>query len=191
MSTDYAHSVYTDVNSVSERIYGESSNPWNMVLLPNRQQPSMPGWRNTDANSDCSSTTPGITPENTDFYPSYNPATGEMLAETVQAGQAEVDAAVSAARQAFQHLEHDPWARPGALPLCNCPQHPKAHPPVGRAGSNGQWQAPARIARYRCPITGPPFLLLCRLGAVDGERAERLPAGRRGRADHPLEFPAC
>ncbi len=41
------------------------------------------------------------TPENTGYYPSYNPATGEKLAETAQAGQVEVDLAVSAARQAF------------------------------------------------------------------------------------------
>ena len=43
-----------------------------------------------------------IFPENAEFYPSYNPATGEILAETVQAGQNEVDAAVTAARLAFK-----------------------------------------------------------------------------------------
>lgn len=40
-------------------------------------------------------------PAGADFYPSYNPATGDKLAETTQAGQAEVDAAVKAARTAF------------------------------------------------------------------------------------------
>ena len=36
------------------------------------------------------------------FYDSRNPATGEKLAETAQAGQEDVDAAVAAARAAFQ-----------------------------------------------------------------------------------------
>jgi len=41
------------------------------------------------------------TPEGADYLASFNPATGEKLAETVQAGQKEVDQAVAAARQAF------------------------------------------------------------------------------------------
>jgi aldehyde dehydrogenase (NAD+) len=47
-------------------------------------------------------------PKNADYYPSYNPATGETLAETAQAGQAEVDAAVSAARRAFESWSQTP-----------------------------------------------------------------------------------
>jgi aldehyde dehydrogenase (NAD+) len=43
-----------------------------------------------------------VFPEKVDTYPSINPASGEILAETVQAGKAEVDAAVAAARQGFQ-----------------------------------------------------------------------------------------
>ena len=42
-----------------------------------------------------------VTHEDIEYYSSYNPATGEVLAETVQAGQKEVNAAVAAARQAF------------------------------------------------------------------------------------------
>jgi aldehyde dehydrogenase (NAD+) len=42
-----------------------------------------------------------VTPEGAEFYASHNPATLENLAETVQAGQDEVDAAVAAARMAF------------------------------------------------------------------------------------------
>jgi aldehyde dehydrogenase (NAD+) len=42
-----------------------------------------------------------VTPKGAKFYPSYNPANGELLAETTQAGQKEVDAAVVAAREAF------------------------------------------------------------------------------------------
>ena len=41
-------------------------------------------------------------PGDADYLASYNPATGEKLADTVQAGQKEVDEAVAAAREAFQ-----------------------------------------------------------------------------------------
>ncbi len=43
-----------------------------------------------------------VRPEGADFYPSYNPATLEKLADTTQAGQTEVDQAVTAARKAFE-----------------------------------------------------------------------------------------
>ncbi len=49
-----------------------------------------------------------MTPENAEYFPSYNPATGEKLAETVQAGQKEVDQAVAAARQAFESWSKTP-----------------------------------------------------------------------------------
>jgi aldehyde dehydrogenase (NAD+) len=42
-----------------------------------------------------------VLPENASFYTSFNPATGEKLAETLQAGQEEVDEVIAAARQAF------------------------------------------------------------------------------------------
>ncbi len=42
-----------------------------------------------------------VTPDDASFYTSYDPSTGEMLAETAQAGQEEVDSAVAAARKAF------------------------------------------------------------------------------------------
>src|SRR5579884_2391118 len=44
-------------------------------------------------------------------------------------------------------------------------------------------------ARYLYPPGRPPFLLPCRLGAAYGLRTARLPARRRGGADHPLELP--
>ena len=43
-----------------------------------------------------------VKPEKAQYYTSYDPASGAVLAETVQAGQKEVDQAVAAARQAFQ-----------------------------------------------------------------------------------------
>jgi aldehyde dehydrogenase (NAD+) len=48
------------------------------------------------------------TPEGADYLASFNPATGEKLGETVQAGQKEVDQAVAAARQAFQTWRETP-----------------------------------------------------------------------------------
>ncbi len=48
------------------------------------------------------------TPEGCEYYPSYNPGNGELLAETVQAGRVEVDAAVAAARQAFYEWKQTP-----------------------------------------------------------------------------------
>lgn len=43
-----------------------------------------------------------VYPENASYLASHDPATGELLAETVQAGKAEVDAAVASARAAFE-----------------------------------------------------------------------------------------
>jgi len=42
-----------------------------------------------------------VTPKGAKYYPSYDPSNGELLGETVQAAQKEVDQAVSAARAAF------------------------------------------------------------------------------------------
>ncbi|NJC97206.1 MAG: aldehyde dehydrogenase [Anaerolineales bacterium] len=42
-----------------------------------------------------------VTPKGAKYYPSYDPSSGELLGETVQAGKKEVDAAVAAAREAF------------------------------------------------------------------------------------------
>jgi aldehyde dehydrogenase (NAD+) len=47
-------------------------------------------------------------PQEGSFYPSYNPASGEKLAETTQAGQVEVDEAVAAARAAFKSWSTTP-----------------------------------------------------------------------------------
>lgn len=49
-----------------------------------------------------------IYPEGSATLPSINPATGEILAETIQAGPAEVEAAVASARQAFQTWSRTP-----------------------------------------------------------------------------------
>ena len=49
-----------------------------------------------------------VHPKGAKYYPSYNPADGELLGETVQAGQKEVDAAVGAARAAFESWSKTP-----------------------------------------------------------------------------------
>lgn len=49
-----------------------------------------------------------VFPEDGNYQASFNPATGEKLAETVNAGQKEVDEAVSAARRAFQTWSRTP-----------------------------------------------------------------------------------
>jgi aldehyde dehydrogenase (NAD+) len=47
-------------------------------------------------------------PKEASTYASYNPATGQKLAETVQAGQSDIDEAVAVARQAFQSWSQTP-----------------------------------------------------------------------------------
>ncbi|MBI5945905.1 MAG: aldehyde dehydrogenase family protein [Chloroflexi bacterium] len=49
-----------------------------------------------------------VTPKGAKFYPSYNPANGELLAETTQAEKKDVDAAVAAARGAFKTWSKTP-----------------------------------------------------------------------------------
>lgn len=49
-----------------------------------------------------------VTPEGAEYYASYNPATLGKLADTVQAGEADVDAAVGAARKAFKRWSQTP-----------------------------------------------------------------------------------
>ncbi len=48
------------------------------------------------------------TAEEAEYYPSYNPANGEKLADTMQAGQNEIDMAVGAARSAFESWRKTP-----------------------------------------------------------------------------------
>ena len=49
-----------------------------------------------------------VTPKGAKYFASYNPANEERLAETVQAGQKDVDAAVAAARAAFETWSQTP-----------------------------------------------------------------------------------
>lgn len=49
-----------------------------------------------------------VHPESGETYASHNPANGEKLADTAQAGQVEVDAAIAAARKAFKTWSKTP-----------------------------------------------------------------------------------
>jgi aldehyde dehydrogenase (NAD+) len=49
-----------------------------------------------------------VTPRGAKYYPSYDPSNGELLGETVQAGQRDVDQAVAAARAAFPAWSRTP-----------------------------------------------------------------------------------
>jgi aldehyde dehydrogenase (NAD+) len=49
-----------------------------------------------------------VAPKDSETYPSYNPATGDLLAQTAQAGQSEVNAAIDAARKAFKTWSKTP-----------------------------------------------------------------------------------
>jgi len=49
-----------------------------------------------------------VKPEGLDYYASFNPASLEKLADTIQAGQDEVDMAVAAARKAFESWHNTP-----------------------------------------------------------------------------------
>ncbi|HEY9152886.1 MAG TPA: aldehyde dehydrogenase family protein [Anaerolineales bacterium] len=49
-----------------------------------------------------------VTPKGAKYYASHDPSNGELLAETVQAGQKEVDSAVAAARTAFESWSKTP-----------------------------------------------------------------------------------
>src|SRR5512143_8883 len=49
-----------------------------------------------------------VTPKGAKYYSSYDPSNGELLGETVQSTQKEVDAAVAAGREAFQGWSMSP-----------------------------------------------------------------------------------
>ena len=73
-------------------------------------------------------------------------------------------------------------------PLCAGATRAEARAlPVG-PGNDRQRQAHSRVARHRHSPGRPAFLSPCRLGVADRGRVSRDEAGRRVRADHPLEF---
>ena len=119
------------------------------------------------------------------------PSTGKLLAKVADAGDADVDAAVAAARKALPK-----WSAASGY------QRAKVLYAIGRAmqrhqrllavrGIDRQRQADPREPRHRRAAGDPPFPASCRLGAGARPRISRPQAGRRGRPDHPVELSRC
>ena len=124
-------------------------------------------------------------------FESLNPATGKPLARLTQAGAADVDRAVRAARAAQAAW----WGLGGhgraRYLYAHRPAGPEAQPPVRRARVARQRQADPGVARHRCAAGGAAFLSSRGLGAAHGTGAPGSGAGGRHRADHPLELSAA
>ena len=85
-------------------------------------------------------------------FKTINPATEEVLAEVAEAGPADVDAAVAAARRGVRAgLGPDARRGRGQVPVPHRPDHPGAGPGTRRAGVAGQRQADPRVAGRRHP----------------------------------------
>ncbi len=82
-----------------------------------------------------------VHPKGAKYYSSYNPADGELLGETVQAGQKEVDAAVAAARAAFETWSKTPGVVRARYLYAIAREYSEASSPAGRARIAGQRQA--------------------------------------------------
>ena len=127
-------------------------------------------------------------------FKTISPATEEVLAEVAEAGPADVDRAVTAARQAYeQRLVQDGRAETRQVPVPHRPDHPGAIPRTGRPGVARQRQADPGIARRRHPAGRGALLLPRGLGRQAGVRGLRPGAEtpRRGRPGHPVELPAA
>ena len=138
-----------------------------------------------------------------------NPATGDTLARIAEGDAEDIDRAVRAARAAF---DDGPWGRHDAVRaradhLADRRPHPRARRRTRPARIAGQRQALPGGARGRRPAGRRPVPLHGRLGHQDRGQLDQhlgavharreLPllhaarAGRRRRADHPVELPAA
>ena len=119
------------------------------------------------------------------------PSSGKLLAKVADAGDADVDAAVAAARKALAQMERRFGLSAGESALRDRPRHAASPAPVRRGGIDRQRQADPREPRHRRAAGDPPFPASCRLGAGARPRISRPQAGRRRRPDHPVEFSAA
>ncbi len=135
-------------------------------------------------------------------FATINPATEEVIAEVAEGNAADIDLAVKAARKAFD--SNGPLAqdgRPRSRPADEPARRPDrgAHRRAGRARDPRQRQADQREPQRRPPAGDRLLPLLRRLGRQDPRPDHPDPgqllllhparAGRRRRADHPLELP--
>ncbi len=127
-------------------------------------------------------------------FATINPATEEPLAQVAEAGQADVDRAVAAARAAYEQV----W---GPMPGAERAKYlyriariaAGAGPRVRGAREPRQRQADQGVARRRHPARRRALLLLRGLGRQAGARRLRpgsAAAGRRRPGD-PVELPAA
>ena len=139
----------------------------------------------------------------------FNPATGEVIANVAEGDKADIDRAVKAAREAF---DTGPWSK--MTPVRARPAHlqarrpdPRARRRARRARDARQRQAERRSRARPTSRWRPTASATTRAGPQDGRqddpavgpvharrRVARLHAaraGRRRRADHPVELPAA
>ncbi len=121
----------------------------------------------------------------------FNPAKAERIARVSQGSAADVDAAVAAARKAQGQVGGAFRPRTREASLCAGAACAEARAlPLG-AGVARQRQADPRIARHRRAARRPALLPSRRLGDAGRERISGNEAGRRLRADHPVELSAA
>ena len=136
-------------------------------------------------------------------FETINPATEEVIAQVAEGDAADIDLAVKAARKAFDSGPLAQDGRPRPRPAHEQARRPdrEEHRRAGRARDARQRQADQREPQRR-PAAGDRLLpLLRRLGRQDPRPDDPDPgqllllhparAGRRRRADHPLELPAA
>ena len=117
-----------------------------------------------------------------------------MLAEVSEAGDADVDRAVAAARAAYDRVWSQlPGARARQVPVPDRPADPGALPRAGRPGEPRQRQADQGEPRRRRAAGRGALLLLRRLGRqARARRARARPAAaRRCGTGDPVELPAA
>ena len=126
-----------------------------------------------------------------DLFDVFNPATGEQIARVSQGSEADVAAAVAAARKAlsgWSALPGDARAR-HLYALARHVQKRERFLSVLETIDNGK---PIRETRdIDIPLVARHFYHHAGWALADCERISRLETGRRLRADHSLEFPAA
>ena len=127
-------------------------------------------------------------------FATISPADESHIATIASASEADVDAAVVAARRALrQDVVEDERPRPRQVPLPHRAARAGARTRARCGGEPRQRQAHQGEPRCRHPAGGRMVLLLRGLGRQARLRgARRRPeAARRRRADHPVELPAA
>ena len=134
------------------------------------------------------------TPKSKRVAPTISPATEEPLAEVAQAGEADVDSAVEAARGGVrERLVGARAGRAREVPVPDRADPPGALARARRARVARRRQADQGVARRRPAARRGALLLLRGLGRQARVRVPEPPpaAARRRRPDHPVELPAA